>query len=212
MKKESARKLFIAVIAIIGWFALVLQLYIMLKNGPAAGIRPFTTVVNFISYFTILCNLLVAISLSYSLLAPSSNAGKLFLNPVNQSAICLYIVIVGLVYSIALRQIWDPKGLQLLADRLLHDAIPLLYLIFWIIFIPRGVLNWKNVFPWMTLPAIYIVYSLIRGAVMGWYPYPFIHVEELGYGKVIVNALLMGLAFLGIGLIMIAFNRMSRRR
>jgi hypothetical protein len=37
------------------------------------------------------------------------------------------------------------------------------------------------------LPLGYAVYSLIHGAVTGFYPYPFINVGELGYDKMFLN-------------------------
>jgi hypothetical protein len=47
-----------------------------------------------------------------------------------QSGAAIYIAIVGIVYSFALRHIWDPQGLQKIADMLLHDSLPVLYVAF----------------------------------------------------------------------------------
>ncbi|MEO5946218.1 MAG: Pr6Pr family membrane protein, partial [Chitinophagaceae bacterium] len=113
MKKSSG-----ILIAVIGWFALILQLYVMLNTNAKNGIAVTTTVINFFSFFTILCNLLVAFSLTFSIIFPKSKLGIFFSKPTTQSAIGLYIVIVGIVYSVALRKIWNPEGLQLIADRL----------------------------------------------------------------------------------------------
>ncbi|MDQ6899553.1 MAG: Pr6Pr family membrane protein, partial [Candidatus Dormibacteraeota bacterium] len=43
---------------------------------------------------------------------------------------------------------------------------------------------------WWSLlfPALWIAFTLIRGALINFYPYPFIDVDALGYGRVIFNA------------------------
>lgn len=41
------------------------------------------------------------------------------------TAITAFILIVGLVYQIALRGVWQPTGLQRIVDELLHTIIPL---------------------------------------------------------------------------------------
>ncbi|MGQ0738405.1 MAG: Pr6Pr family membrane protein [Bacteroidota bacterium] len=201
-----------ALIAPIAWFALVLQLYIMLENGTAAGIRPIASVVNFLSFFTILSNILVAACLTVMLLAPSSLPGRFYSKTTVQSAIALYIFIVGLVYNLVLRNIWSPTGWQLVADNLLHVAVPVLYVLYWFFFTPKNVLQWKNLLLWLVFPALYLVYSLVRGAVTGWYPYPFVHADNLGYGKVTVNSMLVLVAFVAAGSGMIALNRLTGKK
>jgi len=51
------------------------------------------------------------------------------------------------------------------------------------------------------VPLVWLAYTLIRGAVVGWYPYPFVDVSVHGYlyvagACVAVAALLFGLAVL----------------
>ncbi len=211
VRNSTARRLTMAFIALTAWFALILQLYILLKNGPVSGNSSLESVINFLSYFTILSNLLVAISLSAVLLLPNSFAGRYFYKAKTQTAIAVYIFIVGLVYNLVLRAIWSPSGWQLLADNLLHVLVPLSYVLYWFIFTPRKTLDWKDILPWLGFPALYLGYSLIRGAVTGWYPYPFVHAGQLGYVKVAVNSLLVLLAFVLVGLGMIGINRISRK-
>ncbi len=160
------------IIAIIGWFALLLQLYVMMNTNAKNGIAISSTIINFFSFFTILSNLLVAFSLTFSTLFSKTKPGIFFSKPATQSAIGLYIIIVGIVYTVALRKIWNPEGLQLVADRLLHDLIPLLYLIYWLLFTPKKVLRWKHVSYWLIFPAlwktgIHTTSSMHRNWVMG---------------------------------------------
>ncbi|MEQ1675393.1 MAG: Pr6Pr family membrane protein [Chitinophagaceae bacterium] len=199
-----------ALLAGITWFALALQLKLSLDTTSATGFTALKTVINFFSYFTILCNLLVAVSLTSSLLLPRSALGSFFSAPIVTSAIALYIFIVGLVYNLVLRNIWEPTGWQLVADNLLHVIVPLLYVLYWIFFTPKQTLHWKNILPWLIFPALYLGYSLIRGTVDNWYPYPFVDVSKLGYAKVAVNSLLVLAAIISVGAGMVAINRRGK--
>jgi hypothetical protein len=87
-------------IAIVAWLALILQLYINIRNAETNGLTPLAATWNFFSYFTVLTNLLVALCLSFILLNPSSSAGRFFSRPYILTAIALYIFIVGLVYFV----------------------------------------------------------------------------------------------------------------
>ena len=211
-KQAAAKKISMAIIAITAWFALVLQLYIMLERAPSIGFTTANTIINFFSFFTILSNLLVAISVTISLFSPASVAGRFYSSISVQSAIALYIFIVGLVYNLILRSLWAPTGWQLVADNLLHVVVPILYILYWFIFIPKGVLQWKDGIPWLLFPLIYLVYSMIRGAFTHWYPYPFLNATELGYGKSLLNIVMMIAAFLAVGLLLIAVNRSMKRK
>ena len=203
----AAKKLTQVIIALVAWFAVILQLVIMMNNNAAARIGTLETISNFLSYFTILSNILVAVCLTTALIMPRSAMGRFFSNYKTQSALTLYIFIVGLVYNLVLRGIWEPEGWQLLADNLLHVVVPLIFLAYWLIFIPRKMLQWSDLFPWLIFPLLYLIYSLIRGAMTGWYPYPFLHAGNHGYGNVALNSFFVLIALLVTGLGIIALNR-----
>ncbi|MFV8327139.1 Pr6Pr family membrane protein [Flavobacterium sp. ZS1P14] len=205
MKDKSVKlnSLFI-VIAVVGWFAVVLQLYLIILNRMASLSE---TIVRFFSFFTIQSNILVAICFSFLWLKPKSKWGLFFLKPKNATAITLYITIVGVVYNAILRFLWAPTGTQKIVDELLHSVIPILVFVFWIVFVPKKELEFKNIFLWLIFPSVYLGCTLIRGAFFGFYPYPFLDVNFLGYSKVFVNSFYMLLAFLFIGALLISFGR-----
>lgn len=201
------KKICMILIALIAWFALVLQISLSIRSMPVTGFSLFKTVVNFFSYFTILSNLLVALSLSLSLLRP----GSYFSGIQVQTAIAVYIFIVGLIYNLVLRNIWNPTGWQLVADNLLHVVVPVLYLAYWIIFTSKKKLHPKNITGWLIFPFLYLAYSLIRGTIANWYPYPFVNAAELGYEKVALNSFFVVMAFLVIGLALIGVNQLDAK-
>jgi hypothetical protein len=199
------------IIALLAWYALTLQLYLVIVTARTTGISVATAVVNYFSFFTISTNLLIALVLTLSLKTTPSNASTLARCPTVQSATAVYIAIVGIVYSLALRNIWAPEGLQKIADVILHDAIPFLYLLYWLMFMRTGnnksSLRFRDVPTWLSYPALYLVYSLVRGAITGIYLYPFIDVGKRGYAHVTLNAFVLLCAFLGASLLLVAIAR-----
>lgn len=208
-KFTAAGKTWLVITATCGWFALVCQFYLHVSNGTV----PLPElVIRFFSYFTITTNLLVAVYCTTCLSNPDSRLGRFFSRLTTVTAITFYIIIVGAVYNIILRPLWKPEGLQKLVDELLHTLVPLLQLIFWLLFIPKTGLEYKDTLPWMIYPLVYIIYSLIRGGFSGWYPYPFVDVSELGLGRVLLNSVLFTGAFFVLSFLFVWIaNRMRAR-
>jgi hypothetical protein len=204
---------FIAFIAILTWLTLILQLYLMIRNRTTInGFTVFVTTANFFSYFTILTNSLVALSTCFILLKPSSSVGRFFSKPVTLAAITLYIFIVGLTYNILLRATWAPTGLQKWIDEALHSVIPLLFIIFWLAYVPKGSLKWFHPFRWLIYPGIYLVFALLRGEFTGFHPYYFINAVQLGYPRVLLNAGGLMLVFIITGLLIVALDKSMGKR
>lgn len=197
-----------AITALLGWFALGLQLTILVQNTTAKGDGLAVAIVTYFSFFTILTNLLVAISFTAQAGWAHHAFGQFFSRPAVKAGLALYITIVGIIYSLLLRRLWQPTGWQKIADMLLHDLIPVLTIVCWLAFEPKGKLKWKHALWWMTYPAVYLAYSLIRGAIAHTYPYPFIDVAKLGWKQVLINASFLALAFLSLGLMYIAIDRL----
>ncbi len=202
-KNKGLKKISTIILALIAWFGLGLQLYLTFQTTANTGFSSVKTITNFLSYFTILSNILAALTLTTSLTGP----GSFFSRTTVQSAIAAYIFIVFVVYNLVLRGIWQPQGWQLLADNLLHVAVPVLYISWWRIFAPKQVLLWKDLFPWLIFPAGYLIYSLVRGPMANWYPYPFLDVAKHGYGQVALNSFFVFVAFVLVSLGAIAVNR-----
>jgi hypothetical protein len=208
----GARRAVAALLAAVGWFALVLQLGIMLRNAANAGTSQLAAVGSFLSFFTVLSNLLVAVALTATVPAEPPRAFRPLVEPSGATALAGYITVVGVVYSLVLRRLWHPTGAQLVADILLHDVMPPAYVIYWLALVPKGRLQWRYVWPWLAFPVGYTAASLVRGALIHVYPYPFIDVASLGYRRVLGNVALLCAGFLVLGLIYIAIDRVMRRR
>ena len=122
------------------------------------------------------------------------------------------IAVVSLAYNLLLRHLWHPQGWQWLADELLHDVMPLLFLTYWWLCVPKGTLRLKHLPLWLIYPLVYFAYALLRGHLLGAYAYPFIDVALLGYPQVFVNAGGILLGFVLIALLVIGIDRWQGRR
>ena len=206
ISRPPALRAFTLVAALVAWVAVVLQLVLSLNLAVANGRGILGGIVIYLGYFTILTNILVALTLSFPLAAPSSRLGRFFARPGVATAVATAITVVGLAYFFLLRRIWDPQGWQFVADAALHYVVPVLFLLYWYLAVPKGKLRFADIPKWLLYPLGYMVYVLIRGALTGLYPYYFIDVGVLGYGAALLNALgvLVGFVVVAAALVLIA--------
>jgi len=212
MPGSAARRRFVAVAALLGWSGLSIQLYLILYSRWTLEASLIGGLVSFFSYFTVLSNTLVATVLTCEWTSRESAARRWFLQPWVSSAIAVSIAVVGLAYSVLLRHLWHPEGWQFLADELMHDIVPLLFLAYWWVCVPKGTLRLRHIGLWVIYPLLYFAYVLWRGHVLAVYPYPFIDVDKLGYPQVFVNAGGLLAGFVVIALIVIGLDRWLERR
>jgi hypothetical protein len=201
----------VAGFAALAWFGLLLQLFLTVHSNIENGKGALWGIVLYLGYFTILTNLLVCLALTLPLLAPASAGGRFFARSDVNAGVATSIVFVGLAYHFLLRNLWHPQGLSLLADTLLHYVTPILFLLYWWFAFPKGALRWSYPFIWGLYPTVYLIYALIRGAIIGNYPYGFIDPKAIGYEKTLINGVGLLIVFFVLGLILVAFGRLQRR-
>lgn len=184
-----------SLIAIIAWVAVIWQFFISIPNYLAKGRTPGGAFIQLLSYFTIESNLLIAIGLTVIILLPKTKINRFFSKISTASALAVYIFIVSLVYNLVLRPFWHPKTAYQPDDELLHLVVPIMYILYWLFFLPKQGLEWKQLPGWLLFPALYLVYILIRGALSGFYPYFFLDVKSYGYLQVLLNSAVLLVVF-----------------
>ncbi|RDI98836.1 hypothetical protein DVT68_10025 [Dyella solisilvae] len=198
--------------ALLGTFGLALQLWFSIQMTLDKGGTVLGGVWLYLGFYTILTNILVAKVLSSAAIGPRNAILRFYLRPGVQTATAMSIAIVSLIYNFMLRQLWHPTGWLLTADVIVHDIMPPLYVLYWWFAVPKAVLRWWQVLVWQSYPAGYFFYVMLRGAIAGWYPYPFLDVKTLGYAQVLVDAIAVLLAFIAVGLLLVALGRRQARR
>jgi hypothetical protein len=193
--------------AIVAWTGLGLQTAVSLELLGRQGFSAVATLSRMLAYFTILTNLLVAGYFSLRLLAPQSAIGQWLAQPALGSGIAMFVTLVCVIVHLILRHLQQLTGLAFIADTILHYVTPILFVIFWIGWVPKRTLAWRHALWWSLYPLAYFVYAMVRGPISEFYPYPFIDVAKLGYATVAVNAVLISVAFVLAGLAVIALDR-----
>lgn len=158
----------------------------------------------FFSYFTILSNLLVAVvslrdGLARTALSPVWRV--LRLNAV------VGITVTAVVHWFLLRPLLDLTGADRLADTLLHVVVPALAVLTWLVAGPRGQVARADLAASAAFPGLYMAWTLVHGAWRGWYPYPFVDVDELGYARVIGNGIAVVALLVALSLAVLALDR-----
>jgi hypothetical protein len=163
-------------------------------GGRFATSAPRT--LNIFAFFTIQSNILVGITTGLLALRLDRPA---FAFRVLRLTALVSIAVTGVVYHVALSQLRELDGYGALANQLLHTASPILAVVGWLVFGPRGqtsrtVVAWTPVFP-----VAWAVFTLVRGpfAHPDWYPYPFIDVADKGYLRVFANMVVVAVLYLG---------------
>lgn len=94
-------------------------------------------------------------------------------------------VIVAVVYNLLLRGL-PPAAEDLdyvwptIPNDVLHIWAPLFLVIEWLIFAPNRTLKWQAAFWAWAYPFAWLAFTLVRGAIDGWWPYFFIDPTDEG--------------------------------
>lgn len=207
----------------LGWFALALNLVLTafavypsavtlpsaFGYDNAAGIAGAPgRVIDYLSYFTILSNILVAVMLTA--LAQGRVRPTLLWRTIRMDSLIM-ITVTGLVFVLILAKDADLQGLQYVTNTIEHYLVPVLTVVTWLVWGPRAWLRLVTVFTALVIPILWLAYTFARGAVIGAYPYGFLDVAVLGYGKSLVNV--AGVLILGIvlGLVFLGLDRLLSR-
>lgn len=190
------------------WFAIITQFVLMIQNRQT---EIFETTIRFFSFFTILTNILVALFFTTQVFTKTKEYLSFLNSKSSLTAITTFILVVGIVYQIVLRPIWNPQGLQKIVDELLHTIIPFFVFIYWMLYVQKNELQFKSIVKWLLYPLLYFIYILIRGHFSKFYPYPFSNVSELGYGQVVINFILISIFIILLLVVLIFFGNKFKK-
>ncbi len=118
-------------LALTAWFGVLFQLWLFVRLAQANGKNLLGAIVTYFGYFTVIINIFVALIST----APVLESRVRFLRKLSNLSVAgcavTSITVVGLGYHFLLRELWAPQGLQWLADIVLHYAVPIGAIIYW---------------------------------------------------------------------------------
>ena len=178
---------------------LILQCYIAF-GVKDSGVH---TAFKLTTFFTINSNALLLICY-FQLIRNNTE----FWNRANTTtALLTYISFVCIVYHVMLQDTWNPQGLQFWVSELFHWINPLIYFIFWLIFVNKEDLVYRQIAGWLIFPTIYFIWVLCIGAFGLGYPYPFLNVDKFGLFNVIMNGFVLLFVLTSIAALLILIGK-----
>ena len=202
---------FAALIAILAWVGLAMQFAFAIVNPAMQDVGVAERIFRYFSFFTVVANGIIAIVTTAIALAPESRFSRRVENGSVLTAAAVYISIVAVVYSLFLRSVVNAQGWHLISDHIVHDAVPPLFVLYWLIYASKQDVRWLDPLKWLIVPLLYIAYSLIHGAFDNWYPYWFADVTKLGYPTALKNSGFVLIAFLIFGFTFAAIGKLLSR-
>jgi hypothetical protein len=187
-----------------GLAAVLLQFSLTMPASMAAGRSLAGSLAFFFTFFTILTNILVVL-----VYAGAAFGGRLawFAQPRLATGAAVAIAVVGIVYATVLARLWNPQGLHLVANVMLHYIAPPLFLVWWASFGRDGSSRLADVPKWLIYPLVYLGVVLARGAVVHEYPYPFLDPAPNGAASVAIACTAIFALFVVIAAVLVIADR-----
>ena len=169
---------------LLGFSAIVTELAIL-------GTRGILIPANFFSFFTIEANIIafiVFLTSAFFVFAGKKSRRLDFF----RGAATFFMIVTGIVFAVLLSGL---EGVALTAlpwdNVVLHYIIPIAAALDWILDPPSKRVSFRRGLLWLIFPLLYLGYSLIRGPIAQWYPYPFLNPANGGYGQIAITSLII---------------------
>jgi len=199
------------ILALVVGATIVAQLVVLLSGGQdvnttsaAAPVALPTRLLRFFSYFTVQSNLLVlaaAISLAIDPRRDVAVWRVLRLDAL------LGIAVTGVVSATLLAGLVQHVGIGVWINVGFHQFSPAWTLVGWLLLGPRPRIDLRTLGWAFVWPVAWLAYTMAHGALTGWYPYPFLNADKLGYGQVGITLLVILAAALGTAFLLRAIER-----
>lgn len=151
--------------------------------------------VNFFSFFTIDSNILAAIVFILGAVAYIRGRTTQSITGLRGAAL-IYMAVTGVVYVLLLSGLEESLQTAIpWVNFVLHYLFPVVVIADWFIDRPAERVRFRTAALWLIFPIVWLVYTLIRGPIVGWYPYPFLNPANGGYGQVAITCIIITLFF-----------------
>ncbi len=184
--------------------AIVAQAVVLVGEGAFNPTRYF-------AFFTIQSNLIGVAALAVLVLRPAAPRSRGL--ELLRGAAAVYLTVTFFVVIFLLSNV--DVQLQLgWVDFVLHKLFPIVVVADWIVDPPTTRLTSRDIGVWLVYPLGWTALTLVRGAVDGWYPYPFLDPANGGYSAVVVTilAILVGFAVVSALVVLLGNARRGQAR
>ena len=151
------------------WFAITalcvvvgigISLYTSASHSAVFGGSPLNRALNVFAYFTIQSNVLVGVA-SVLLVLDQQRSATWF--AVLRLTGVVAIAVTGIVFHVALSGLLELDTLAQTANQLQHTVVPVMAVVGWVVFGPRGLTSYRISRLTVLFPLAYMVFTVIRG-------------------------------------------------
>ncbi|NHI15827.1 Pr6Pr family membrane protein [Microbacterium excoecariae] len=168
---------------------------------------------NFFAYLTIQSNVaFLALAATGGVIALRRETDPGWLTDL-RTTVLSWTITAGLVFGLLVWQA-GARGIPMTvpwSDHVLHFVLPALSLIAWILGPGGGVAHWRLIAYVLAFPVVWGIFTLWRGAQIGWYPYYFLDLRQVsGIGEFLATCAFALGVFAGVASGLIALSRWRR--
>ncbi len=201
----NTKTIYRAAFAAVAWFGLITQYAIVVSSGEYDSVLVSTF--SYFGFLTVWSNLFVALAVTFPLVGAPTKLAEFFERPDTRAAILLYISFVGVSFHILLAHIYQPEGMEAVANFLMHTLVPILYVVDWVAFSGKRSVSYANIPYWLIFPTVYGLWSITQGLVLGKFPYSFVDVVQFGYPAVLFNMIGFAAAYGAGALVIVSISK-----
>lgn len=130
-------------------------------------------VVNFFSFFTIQSNLAACAMLLGLEMSAETPIGRFARWA--RGGVTLYMTMTGVIYALLLAPVAADVSTQLdWVNTIVHVIAPIVVFADWVTAPPDPEPTVRQALLWLVFPVVWLGYTIVRGPIVDWYPYPFI--------------------------------------
>jgi hypothetical protein len=184
--------------------AISFMIYVLIDEGAFNAL-------NFFSFFTILSNLLAMTVLLEG--GRRQLAGEPPLSDMWRGAAVVYMAVTYIVFAVLLRDLQEELQTHVAwVDSVLHRVAPIVLMADWLIEPPHQPIPFRRALVWLGFPLAWLAFTLVRGAIDGRYPYPFLDPANGGYGAVALYCVGIFVLFLAVVWVVATVGTALRQR
>ncbi len=196
-------------LAIFSWIVLVMMFYqnVISQSNISSGIL---AAIGSYKYYSRQTNLLVALWYSFALIFHFKPIYLKKIQGVLKGAITVYITITFVVFAVMLSDLYHPTGIDSFLSVCSHYLIPIMFVVDWFISETDNNYEWRYLVYWIIYLLLYLIFTIVYAYFTNNYLYPFLNIQNLGWGKFTLNVGLLIAVSLFFGSLFISANKIIR--
>lgn len=129
-----------------------------------------------------------------------------------RGAAAVYLLVTLLVFALLLEGLPTAGTITPWVNTVVHRLMPVVLVLDWLLIPAAARAAWWRPVAWLGYPIAYLCYSLLRGAAVDWYPYPFLDPRGPdGYAGLVSSAGAVVLGCFAAALLLDQAGRLRRR-